>query len=85
MHKRLFLENSSAFSPFSAFRHGRTETVRPLTKEMRACALALYEGTESRQGLLKLLQDCSKAHTEMTKLAAQGKGPFFKKQLWKIF
>ena len=60
----------------SAFRHGRTETVRPLTKEMRACALALYEGTESRQGLLKLLQDCSKAHTEMTKLAAQGKGLF---------
>ena len=62
------------FFKFVAFRHGRTETVRPLTQEMRVCAQAFYEGKESRQGLLKLLQECSKAHSEMTKLAAQGKG-----------
>ena len=59
---------------FVAFRHGRTETVRPLTQEMRVCAQAFYEGKEARQELLKLLQECSKAHTELTKLAAQGKG-----------
>merc|ERR1711953_690806 len=74
------LYRSGSFAPTyescstAAFRHGRTETVRPLTQEMRVCAQAFYEGKESRQGLLKLLQECSKAHSEMTKLAAQGKG-----------
>ena len=58
----------------AAFKHGRTETVRPLTKEMRACALALYEGKASKSTLRELLRDCSKAHTEMTKLAATGQG-----------
>ena len=41
---------------------------------MRACATALFEGKESKSVLRGHLQKCSKAHTEMTKLAAQGKG-----------
>ena len=56
------------------FRHGRTETVRPLTKDMKACAEAFFEGGKSNAELMEMLQTCSKTHMDMTKNAAQGQG-----------
>ena len=56
------------------FKHGRTETVRPLTKEMKLCAEAFHKGQSSKTELIDLLQQCSKVHMEMTKNAAQGQG-----------
>lgn len=56
------------------YRHGRTETVRPLTKEMKACADAVNDGQASKETLLQLMQKCSEAHMSMTKNAAQGQG-----------
>ena len=56
------------------YKHGRTETVRPLTKEMKICAEAFARGQLSRNELIGLMQGCSTAHMEMTKNAATGKG-----------
>ncbi len=56
------------------FRHGRTETVRPLTADQKACAEGFVENRSDSE-LLSLLQQCSKTHMDMTKLAAQGNLP----------
>jgi len=56
------------------FKHGRTETVRPLTKQMKFCAESFYRGQSSKKELIELMQQCSKTHMEMTKNAAQGQG-----------
>ena len=55
------------------YRHGRTETVRPLTAEMHKCAVA-FDQKRGKDKLVSLMQQCSKAHMEMTKNAAQGQG-----------
>lgn len=42
---------------------------------MKNCAMAFFKGKDiSDKELLAHLQTCSKAHMEMTKLAAQGQG-----------
>ena len=56
------------------FKHGRTETVRPLTAEMRVCAEAFLSPDKNKLEQLSAMQNCSKAHMEMTKKAAQGQG-----------
>jgi carnitine O-palmitoyltransferase 2 len=56
------------------YRHGRTETVRPLTADMRTCAEAFFKQQCSDSEMLGLLQKCSQTHMEMTKNAAQGQG-----------
>ena len=53
------------------FRHGRTETMRPLTSDQRACVEGFVEGRPDTE-LLNLLQKCSQSHMDMTKKAAQG-------------
>eukprot|EP00095_Tigriopus_kingsejongensis_P002194 maker-scaffold966_size75752-snap-gene-0.18 protein:Tk02194 transcript:maker-scaffold966_size75752-snap-gene-0.18-mRNA-1 annotation:"AGAP008907-PA" len=57
------------------FRHGRTETVRPGTNQTKLCAEAFNAAQKlDSSALLKMLQDCSTVHVDMTKNAAQGKG-----------
>lgn len=57
----------------SAFKHGRTETVRPATLETRAFSEAVCGGDISdKQKLKALIHACSKRHSELTKQAAMG-------------
>lgn len=57
----------------SAFRHGRTETVRPATTATKRCVEALSTGT-SPQRARPLLEECSRVHSKLTKEAAMGQG-----------
>ena len=55
----------------SAFKHGRTETVRPATLQTKAFSEAVVAG--KRGGALKeLVKECSNMHGELTKQAAMG-------------
>jgi carnitine O-palmitoyltransferase 2 len=62
----------------SAFRHGRTETVRPVSAEMVAACDAILAGGSSgsfdKQRLKPLLDACSTKHSLLTKQAAMGQG-----------
>lgn len=57
----------------SAFKHGRTETIRPASMATLACAKA-FEPTHpaDNEELLKLITECSKYHYQLTKDAAMG-------------
>ncbi|XP_045616740.2 carnitine O-palmitoyltransferase 2, mitochondrial isoform X1 [Procambarus clarkii] len=59
----------------SAFKHGRTETVRPATLETVEFAKAV-SGSQppSSEDLKKLVMECSKVHGMLTKEAAMGQG-----------
>jgi carnitine O-palmitoyltransferase 2 len=61
----------------AAFRHGRTETVRPATAATRAfCEAVTAEGVSKNnaQKLFGMLGECSKVHGQLTKEAAMGQG-----------
>ncbi len=60
----------------SAFRRGRTETLRSLTEESRRFVEAFNgeEDKDDRARLLSLLSAASAKHMDLTKLAAQGQG-----------
>ncbi|KAH0541037.1 carnitine O-palmitoyltransferase 2, mitochondrial isoform X1 [Cotesia glomerata] len=61
----------------SAFKHGRTETVRSCTNETIALCKAIVEHGASSVGddeLKKLMLECSKAHNNLVKEAAMGQG-----------
>ncbi|KAK5869344.1 hypothetical protein PBY51_024069 [Eleginops maclovinus] len=60
----------------AAFRHGRTETIRPATTHTQRCAHAFVceprqHSVEQLQGLLS---ECSKYHGQLTREAAMGQG-----------
>ena len=56
-------------------KHGRTETLRPLTLEMRELAKQMNRTTNKRtnEELIQLFKNCSKKHNELTKSAIFGK------------
>ena len=57
----------------AAFRHGRTETIRPATKETKECSKAFMEGSKvSDADKRSLVQKCSDKHNQITKEAAMG-------------
>jgi len=58
----------------AAFRHGRTETIRPATVHTRRCAEAFVQrpAEHSAGQLLELLKECSRYHGQLTKEAAMG-------------
>ncbi|KAA0198976.1 hypothetical protein HAZT_HAZT010762 [Hyalella azteca] len=57
----------------SAFKHGRTETVRPATLQTKAFSEAVCEGDTRDVAKLKaLVNECSKVHNQLTKEAAMG-------------
>lgn len=58
-------------SSTSAFKHGRTETVRPATLATNA-ACELLAKNSSRDEILAALSECSKVHGNLTRNAAMG-------------
>ncbi|KAM6962684.1 carnitine O-palmitoyltransferase 2, mitochondrial [Aplochiton taeniatus] len=60
----------------AAFRHGRTETIRPATIHTQRCAHAFVNqpGKHSVEQLQAMLAECSKYHGQLTKEAAMGQG-----------
>uniref|UniRef100_A0A023GLX5 Putative carnitine o-acyltransferase cpt2/yat1 n=1 Tax=Amblyomma triste TaxID=251400 RepID=A0A023GLX5_AMBTT len=57
----------------SAFKHGRTETVRPATMATKQCVEMLSSGKNLSAARL-LLEKCSRVHSLLTKEAAMGQG-----------
>ncbi|XP_062854480.1 carnitine O-palmitoyltransferase 2, mitochondrial isoform X2 [Trichomycterus rosablanca] len=60
----------------AAFKHGRTETIRPASVHTQRCAQAFVQQPDqhSVEQLLGLLDACSKYHGQLTKEAAMGQG-----------
>ncbi|XP_026779986.2 carnitine O-palmitoyltransferase 2, mitochondrial [Pangasianodon hypophthalmus] len=60
----------------AAFKHGRTETIRPANVHTKRCAQAFVQqpGQHSVEQLTGLLDACSKYHGQLTKEAAMGQG-----------
>ncbi|XP_014214245.1 carnitine O-palmitoyltransferase 2, mitochondrial isoform X2 [Copidosoma floridanum] len=60
----------------AAFKHGRTETLRPCTVQTNNLCSIMAKGTSdvSLQKIKKMIIDCSNAHTTLTKEAAMGQG-----------
>ncbi|PIK40111.1 putative carnitine O-palmitoyltransferase 2, mitochondrial [Apostichopus japonicus] len=59
----------------AAFKHGRTETIRPATVETLRASQAFASGSSvSNEEKKKLLKDCSNRHNQLTKEAAMGQG-----------
>jgi hypothetical protein len=59
----------------AAFKHGRTETVRPATMATsKLCKMIIDKNSEaSPEELREALAECSKVHSQLTKEAAMGK------------
>ncbi|KAG7487662.1 hypothetical protein MATL_G00025920 [Megalops atlanticus] len=60
----------------AAFRHGRTETIRPASIHTKRCAHAFVRQPSQHtvDQLQGMLHDCSKYHGQLTKEAAMGQG-----------
>ncbi|XP_057658720.1 carnitine O-palmitoyltransferase 2, mitochondrial [Diorhabda carinulata] len=59
----------------AAFKHGRTETVRPCTNATKAFVLAVTSKYKPPVSELKyLISECSKVHNQLTREAAMGQG-----------
>ncbi|EDX08997.1 GD13716 [Drosophila simulans] len=61
----------------SAFRHGRTETMRPCTNATRDFCEAILQPERSKPSageLRAMIDNCSKVHGQLTKEAAMGQG-----------
>ena len=76
-HHRLYGTFAPTYESCStaAFKHGRTETLRPLTMEMRELAKQMNRTSNksSNEELIQLFKKCSKKHVELTKNALFGK------------
>ena len=72
--KREFVGSYESCST-AAFKFGRTETIRPCTKETKACSIAFdLENPANVDEMSELLRSCSKKHNKLTKEAAMGQG-----------
>ncbi|KAM8930616.1 carnitine O-palmitoyltransferase 2, mitochondrial [Pelodytes ibericus] len=60
----------------AAFKHGRTETIRPASSYTKKCSEAFVKhlSKHSTSELRSMLEDCSKYHGQLTKEAAMGQG-----------
>ncbi|CAK1540624.1 unnamed protein product [Leptosia nina] len=58
----------------SAFKHGRTETMRPCTDKTKAFCNQLHSNKSSKDSLRQLMAECSSYHSELVKEAAMGQG-----------
>ncbi|XP_028034037.1 carnitine O-palmitoyltransferase 2, mitochondrial [Bombyx mandarina] len=58
----------------SAFKHGRTETMRPCTEKTKAFCEALNVHKKSKDELRVAMGECSAYHSELVKQAAMGQG-----------
>lgn len=59
----------------AAYKHGRTETIRPCTLETKEICIAMTRKQTkfSKSDLKRMIVDCSKAHNVLTKEAVMGK------------
>eukprot|EP00123_Amoebidium_parasiticum_P014942 comp22712_c0_seq1/m.35267 comp22712_c0_seq1/g.35267 ORF comp22712_c0_seq1/g.35267 comp22712_c0_seq1/m.35267 type:complete len:659 (-) comp22712_c0_seq1:615-2591(-) len=75
-HLRLYGKTASTYESCStaAFKHGRTETIRPNTVETLAAAKTFLDPKATREEKLGKLKAANKKHSELTKNAATGKG-----------
>ncbi|KAJ7332709.1 hypothetical protein JRQ81_014889 [Phrynocephalus forsythii] len=60
----------------AAFRHGRTETIRPASVYTKACSEAFVrnQSKRSKAEMQQMIAECSKHHSQLTKEAAMGQG-----------
>ncbi|XP_068095087.1 carnitine O-palmitoyltransferase 2, mitochondrial [Hyperolius riggenbachi] len=60
----------------AAFKHGRTETIRPATIYTKRCSEAFVKNPSKHSAaeLREMLNECSKYHGQLTKEAAMGQG-----------
>ncbi|KAM9324110.1 carnitine O-palmitoyltransferase 2, mitochondrial [Gastrophryne carolinensis] len=60
----------------AAFKHGRTETIRPATIYTKKCSEAFVNNSSKNNAaeLREMLNECSKYHGQLTKEAAMGQG-----------
>ena len=74
-YKRAYGETAATYESCStsAFKHGRTETIRPATAATNAACDLILGGTASNTEILNALTQCSAVHGELTKNAAMGK------------
>lgn len=58
----------------AAYKHGRTETIRPCTLETKAICVAMTQKRSElpTSDLKKMIRDCSRAHNALTKDAVMG-------------
>ena len=56
----------------SAFRHGRTETIRPATMATKKTCELFENGGASVSEKRAAIEECSKVHGQLTKEAAMG-------------
>lgn len=63
----------------AAFKHGRTETIRPATAHTKSCshAFVCQPESHSEQQLKAMLHQCSSYHGQLTKEAAMGRTLLF--------
>ena len=59
----------------SAFKKGRTETVRPLTMETKHACQLFDKSHVSPDELYAAMNECTKVHNQLTKEAAMGEFP----------
>ena len=76
-YHRLTGETAATYESCStaAFKHGRTETIRPCTMDTKtACQLFHPDNhTATVEEMQKAMENCSKTHSQLTKEAAMGK------------
>lgn len=58
----------------AVFKHGRTETIRPCTMQMKELCIAISNETVPVYNLRKMIIEFGKTHTKLTKEAAMGQG-----------
>ncbi|XP_045768548.1 carnitine O-palmitoyltransferase 2, mitochondrial [Maniola jurtina] len=58
----------------SAFKHGRTETMRPCTEKTKLFCDNLHSNKSTKQELRSIMAECSTYHSELVKQAAMGQG-----------
>ncbi|KAM3963750.1 carnitine palmitoyltransferase 2 [Aphomia sociella] len=58
----------------SAFKHGRTETMRPCTEKTKEFCDLLHLNKSSKEELRAIMKECSTCHSELVKEAAMGQG-----------
>ncbi|CAG4974127.1 unnamed protein product [Parnassius apollo] len=58
----------------SAFKHGRTETMRPCTEKTKLFCDNLQLNKISKEELRSIMQECSLYHTQLVKEASMGQG-----------
>lgn len=75
---RLFNKTTATYESCStaAFKHGRTETIRPCTNQTKMFCEGLLTKSKQlpKEDLRKLLDECSKTHYELCKQASMGQG-----------